>query len=187
VRRCARGFSIAVAVCGVAGAASAAPLAPEICNNLKAEIAAMEQDGIRAAMARGPEVAKATLTPTQLGNIRRLIDADAQVKFRCPANQSASLLKDVAAEDNPDAPGYSSETEVGAVPAKPGAAKAPVAKAAKPKAAAPVPDTETAKSAAKPKPAAKSDDAYRPPASGDANSTPLQQQVPVAKAAKPAS
>lgn len=168
----------------------AAPLAPEICNNLKSEIAALEQDGLRAAIARGPETAKSALTSDQLNQIRRLLDADAQLKFRCPANQAASLLKDVAPEENPDAPGYSSETEAGgaAVPAKSGAAK-PAAKQAVPKvaakAAAPAPEAAPAKAVPKPKPAVKADDAYRPPATGDPNGTPLQQQAPVAKAAVP--
>lgn len=187
-----RTVSVALAVVVVAGAAQSAPLPPEVCANLKTEIAALEQGGLRVTIARGPETAKSTLTPEQFNHIRRLLDADAQVKFRCPANQAASLLKDVAPEDNPDAPGYSSETEVGgaAVPAKPAAKpavpKVAVQKPAVPKdATAPATDAAPAKAVPKPKPAVKANDAYSPPATGDANGTPLQQQAPAAKATPP--
>ena len=193
-------MSVALAAVVFADTAHSAPLPPEVCANLKTEIAALEQGGLRATIARGPETAKSTLTSEQFNQIRRLIDADAQVKFRCPANPAASLLKDVAAEDNPDAPGYSSETEVGgaAVPAKP-AAK-PAAKSAVPKVAVqkpavqkdagtkdsgPAAEATPAKAVPKPKPAVKANDAYSPPATGDPNGTPLQQQAPAAKATPP--
>jgi hypothetical protein len=170
---------------------AATPLAPEICENLKSEVASLEQGGLRATIARGPDAAKSTLTPEQFGLVRRLIELDAQLKFRCPSDRAAALLKNVAPEDNPDAPGYSSETEVGGptVPVQP-KAKANPSRAARPKVEGPVASAPTgdatpvtpkptprAKSVVNP--VAKSDDAYRPPASGDPNGTPLQAQQPV--------
>jgi hypothetical protein len=178
--------------CGLAhavgtGGVLATPLAPEICENLKGEIQSLEQGGLRATIARGPDAAKTTLTTEQLSRIRRLFDLDAQLKFRCPSDRAAALLKAVAPEDNPDAPGYSSETVVGGAvtPAKPkpkpAVPKEGVPKAAK--AAAVEPSGNTAPTAAKPAPRAKatpkSDDAFRPPATGDVNGTPLQKQTPV--------
>jgi hypothetical protein len=166
--------------------AQASPLPPEVCGNLRTEVQNLEQGGLRATIARGPESAKTSLTPEQLNHIRRLLDLDAQLKFRCPTDRAAVVLKDVAAEDNPDAPGYSSETEVGGavVPAKP-KPKQVLAKPSVPKANPANVETTTdaspapTKAAPRQKPAAKTDDAYRPPTSGDVNGTPLQKQAPV--------
>jgi hypothetical protein len=186
---------IAIVTFGASGAC-ATPLAPEICENLRGEILALEQGGLRATITRGPETAKSTLTTEQLGYIRRLIDLDAQLKFRCPSDRAAALLKNVAPEDNPDAPGYSSETDVGGPgAAAPGKAKQAPPKAARPKVEGapsqvtppPATSSDAATPSAKPtprakplaKPVAKTDDSYRPPTSGDTNGTPLQKQSPV--------
>jgi hypothetical protein len=169
------GTRLAVILLGYAGTLStafASPLAPEVCSNLRTEIHTLEQGGLRAAIARGTETAKSTLTTEQLGLIRRILDLDAQLKFRCPADTGGAT-----------------------VPVKP-KPKPKTPKVASPK-AAPVAATDPAaeeqvapnKVATRRKSEAKSDDAYRPPASGpvaaplsgDASSVPLQKP----QAAKP--
>ena len=189
---------------------SAAPLAPEICANVKAEIAELEERGIRAAMARGAATAKTGLTVEQLAGVRRMLDLDAQSIFRCAQDRPYVALRDEPPEEKdviepePGQPGVAVPTAVAAAAAaKAAATKTQPKKAAavtpavprKNPPAAPVPAPDGAapaqpaaataapppKPKPKPKPAAKSDDAYRAPASGDPNATPLQNSAPKAQ------
>ncbi len=66
-----------------APAVVAAPLDPETCANLKTEYDGLVAAGARSDMDRGPEWAKANLTPDRLGKIERLIAVGEQLSFRC--------------------------------------------------------------------------------------------------------
>ena len=119
-------------------AAVAAPLAPEICANLKSEIAEFEAKGVRASMTRGPETAKSTLTPEQLAAVRRLLDLDGQLLFRCARDRPYVALKPESTE------------ELDTVEPGPDATAAAAAPTSVP-------------APAKPKARPKADDAYKPP------------------------
>ena len=155
LRWLAAGFA-AVAV--PLGVASAAPLPPEICANLKAEVAELEVKGLRAAMARGPDTAKSTLNSDQLTGIRRLLDLDAQLIFRCSRDRPYVALKPEPTEQLDTIEPGPDGAAAAPVPAppKPKAAKVPPkVQAAQPAASAPPP-------AAKVKARAKADDAFKP-------------------------
>ena len=156
-------------------AARTAPLDKEGCANLKAEQGQLEHAGVRGNMAKGPQWAKTNLEPEKLNQIRRLLEVDEQLLFRCQGKALVTLPKDLT---DPDP----AAREPGADGAKAGkAAKAPKEVAKKDagkkeavkKAAAPPgnPATKAEAGTAPPEkkpPAAKKkakqkDDAYRPP------------------------
>lgn len=113
-------------------AAHAAPLDKDECAKLKGEQALLEQGGVRGSMGRGPEWAKANLSADKLEQVRRIIEIDEQLLFRCQG-KSLVNLKEVP---DPD-PAASTGKAAPKVPAaKAPAAKAPAAKA--PAAKAPV-------------------------------------------------
>ena len=64
--------------------ASAVPLDPQTCIQLREERLNLVMDGARDNMARGPEWGRANLTPAQLKAVQRLIELDEQIGFRCP-------------------------------------------------------------------------------------------------------
>ena len=156
-----------LALVGLGGVATAAPLPPEVCANLRAEVVDLEAKGLRATMARGPAATRATLTEEHLGSIRRLLDADAQLIFRCPRDRPYVALPPESTE----------ETDViepgpdGAAPVKP--APAPAAKP-KTKAAAAVapPQAAPVQPKAKAKARPKVDDAFKPPAGAETTLSP---------------
>jgi hypothetical protein len=104
-------------------AARAAQLDKESCAKLKTEQAQLEQGGTRGSLGKGPEWAKVNLAPEKLEQVRRLIEVDEQLLFRCGGRPLVLLPSD------PD-PAARGETE-----GKDGS-KAPAAKGAK----APAPD-----------------------------------------------
>jgi hypothetical protein len=63
--------------------ALAAKLDKTACNDLNAELAGVVGAGARADMERGPAWAMANLPPERLANIRRLIELEEQLEFRC--------------------------------------------------------------------------------------------------------
>jgi hypothetical protein len=170
-----------------AGMANAAKLDKPICDDLKVELGLLQQKGLPAVMARGPEWAKGNLSRERLKEIERLIHVEEQLAFRCPLPKRQP------------APGEEEDGTVAAAPAK-GAksaqAKTSVPKAAKSKPAAvdeaaaaappakkavkaaPVRATAQASEAdapaprkvAPPKSKAKVDDAYTPPPGATASS-----------------
>jgi hypothetical protein len=99
-------------------AARAAQLDKDSCAKLKTEQTQLEQDGTRGSMGKGPEWAKANLSPEKLQQIRRLIELDEQLLFRCGGKPLVVIPHD------PDPAAREVES-------KDGAAKAPPAKAAK--------------------------------------------------------
>ena len=66
-----------------APATRAAQLDKDSCAKLKTEQAQLEQGGTRASQGKGPEWAKANLAADKLEQVRRLIELDEQLLFRC--------------------------------------------------------------------------------------------------------
>ena len=185
----------------------AAPLDKDGCARLKMEQAQLEQAGTRGGMGRGPEWAKANLAPEKLEQIRRLIEVDEQLLFRCQGRPLVNLPRDpdpaareVESKGAPKRPvakaGKPPEGEKKAgAPVKKAAAppvdpaakavakEAPAAKAASPSPPAPAKkeSAESKQAAAKAKTKGKANDAYRPPA-GEWSSNPFADQMaPAAK------
>lgn len=63
--------------------AAAAPLDSDACATLRKEYEALVAAGAKADMSRGAEWAKTSLPPERLERIKRLIDAEEQLSFRC--------------------------------------------------------------------------------------------------------
>ena len=78
--------------------AHAAPLDKTACDKLKSEQLELEQGGVRTAVANGPQWAKANLKPEQLEQVRRLLDIEGQLLFRCNGHPLVALPKDVEAD-----------------------------------------------------------------------------------------
>lgn len=53
------------------------------CDALKSELVQLTTTGVKADMARGPEWAKANLAPERLVQVKRLIEIEEQLNFRC--------------------------------------------------------------------------------------------------------
>jgi hypothetical protein len=173
----------AIALIVQVGMAHAASLDKETCDKLKGEQTELEGAGARANMAKGPEWAKANLGAEKLGQIKRLIEVEELLLFRCqgrplvvlppepdsdPAksddkdDDKAPAAKDAKAGKGAPAAGKGAAQPAkaavsGAAKAAAGDAKPKVAPAAAKKADGPAPAK-----AAKAKP--KADDAYKPPA-----------------------
>lgn len=170
----------------------AEPLDGATCGLLKGEQGRMEQSGVRSSMDKGPAWAKSNLAADKLDQVRRLMELDEQLLFRCSARNLVELPPDADADpaaaktDEEGKAPASTKTDAPAAKSKSGKnASAPAAKA-QPKEAAkaapeaakaapakkkPVPPKAAAGSApasdkaaaAKPKPKTKADDAYKPP------------------------
>lgn len=70
-------------VAGYAPASSADPLDKDTCSKLQAEKQTLSMLGVDKEYAKGPDWAKANLRPAELNNLRRFINIDEQLKFRC--------------------------------------------------------------------------------------------------------
>ena len=113
------GISLVIAALLLQGsAARAAQLDKDSCAKLKTEQAQLEQGGTRGSMGKGPEWAKVNLAAEKLEQIRRLIELDEQLLFRCGGRPLVIIPHD------PDPAAREVES-------KDGAAKGPPAKAAK--------------------------------------------------------
>ena len=169
------------------------PLDAATCGQLKGEQARMEQSGVRGSMEKGPQWAKANLAADKLDQIRRLMDLDEQLIFRCSSRNLIELPPEADADPPPpktDEEGKDAATpkaDAAPVAKGPVAEKAPAEKKSAPTKAkssetktapaaekvAPAPKKQDpAKAAApppekaaaaKPKPKPKSDDAYKAP------------------------
>lgn len=173
--------------------ACAAALDPDSCAKLKTEQETMEKAGLKDEVAKGPEWAKANLPPEKLNDIKRWIEVDEQLLFRCPGRHLVNLPLDPDPPPPPpqanDKKGEADKADTPAAAPRPAAP--PEKKAAAPEKKAPEkkpapqrkPPTPKANSTAdsgeepeaKPAPKVKAtakpkakDDAYRPPA-GDGN------------------
>jgi len=123
--------------------AIAATLDQEACVRLKTELLQLELAGTRTSMAKGPDWAKANLGADKLQQIKRLLEVEEQILFRCQGKPLVVLPEGVDAEAAP-APAERGKDGAAAKPATESkgqskdpqpAAKAP-AKAAAPAAAA---------------------------------------------------
>jgi hypothetical protein len=77
-----------------APATRAAQLDKDSCAMLKTEQAQLEQGGMRGNLGKGPEWAKTNLAPEKLEQIRRLIEVDEQLLFRCGGRPLVLLPSD---------------------------------------------------------------------------------------------
>ncbi len=159
--------------------ARAAPLDKAACDKLKTEQAELEQGGVRAAMANGPQWAKANLKPEQLEQVHRMLDVEGQLLFRCNGRPLVALPKDVEAEPALSDAGEpikdAGRDSAARAKAAPATAKAAVGqkKAATGK---PLPEANGARTAAaqaakarqKPKAKLRANDAYKAPPSDPA-------------------
>ena len=165
------------------GPAVAAALDQDACARLKTELLQLELAGTRTSMAKGPDWAKANLAADKLQQIKRLMEVEEQILFRCQGKPLVVLPEGVdgeaaavPAERGKDgaAAKPAGESKGAGKDAAPPAAKAKAAAPAAAKAAgagakAPAGTAKAAPEAAttpapkpKPKPKPKVDDAYRP-------------------------
>lgn len=91
----------AIALLVQVGAAAAEPLDKETCDKLQAEQTQLEGAGVRSNMANGPEWAKANLTPDKLAQIKRLIEVEELLAFRCGSG-SRLAMPDTDSDDDED-------------------------------------------------------------------------------------
>ena len=133
----------------------AAPLDAEACGKLNGERLQLEFIDARNNMAKGPEWAKSNLSPDAINQVRRLIEIDAQMLFRC----TGFNLVNQSVDPDPDPPiaGLKANAKAAKTGQQPADSKRAAAKPA-------------------PKPKAKVDDAYRPP-KADPNADPFAGKV----------
>ena len=176
-----RFIATAAALAVAGGDAGAAPLDAATCGLLRSEQAQLEQSGVRDSMAKGPEWAKAKLTSEKLDQIRRLMFLDEQMLFRCSGRNLIELPPEADADPAPaegndkDANKDKAPSKKAGAPEKAKPAKAAPKKEATGKAQEPQPAKKAGASA--PKPKAKVDDAYRPPAPADPQGDPFAKQL----------
>ena len=91
---------LGVALLLQAGTAAAAPLDEEDCDKLKAEQTQLEGAGARADMTKGPEWAKTNLTPDKLGQVKRLIEVEELLMFRCGSGSRLVMPADTDEDDD---------------------------------------------------------------------------------------
>jgi len=90
--------------------AAAAPLPPDACVTLRSEYGTLVAGGAKSDMDRGPEWAKANLSPDRLGKIERLIAVEEQLSFRCGDQMTARPnLKELPKPPQPDNTGKKAE------------------------------------------------------------------------------
>ncbi len=94
------GAAALLAAALAAGSARAAKLDKEECDGLKTELGQLLSTGLAADMRLGPEWAKANLAPERLLQVKRLIEIEEQINFRCEAPRAALAAK--PAGDGPD-------------------------------------------------------------------------------------
>jgi len=85
--RIERAYPLAALLLLLTPRALAAPLEPEACATLKSEHQSLVAAGAKSDMDRGPEWARANLSPERLGKIERLIAVQEQLSFRCGEQQ----------------------------------------------------------------------------------------------------
>jgi hypothetical protein len=154
---------ILLALLAQAQPADAVQLDKDECARLKTEQSQLESGGVRGTMVKGPEWAKTNLPPEKLEQVKRLIELDEQLLFRCGGRP----LVVMPSEPDPDPAARGTEGEPPQVE--------PAALAPKPPAAAPA-----VLPAEKPPPAARK--AAVPPAAA----APKDAPKPATAATRPA-
>ncbi len=121
--------------------AQAANLEKDACVRLEEEQGRFEKAGVRATIAKGAAWAKDNLPPDKLQEVRRLIEVDEQILFRCQGKPLVLLPSSVDADPvvttDENAPEGEKPADGKAAPSKPAIPKAAVPKDAPAKAAAP--------------------------------------------------
>lgn len=108
-----------ILVCAMLAAAPAfpAPLDKDACTNLSQEMQNLKALDVDKLMEKGPEWAISNLSQTDLNLVRRYIDVDEQIKFRCLPPSSLVHLRAPEGDEDED----SSEKPATESAAKPGA------------------------------------------------------------------
>lgn len=157
----------------------AAPLDAATCGQLKGEQVRMEQGGVRDRMAKGPSWAKANLAADKIDEVRRLIELDEQLLFRCSTRNLVELPAEADAEPAAAPPGANEDGKDAATPkadaAPPAGQKKPATKSA-PGEPAKAPAVKAA-----PKDTAKTAPAKKPAPAKDAGAAPLPEKAAAAK------
>ncbi|MFZ1105027.1 MAG: hypothetical protein WAN86_19615, partial [Hyphomicrobiaceae bacterium] len=86
-----------VALLGVGAGLSqarASPLDADTCNKLTVEHGALEDAGVEQSLAKGPEWAKANLPPERIEQVRRFIELESLIQFRCRSKSRVTLPPD---------------------------------------------------------------------------------------------
>ncbi len=147
----------------IVSAAMAEPLDANACGLLRQEITTLERGGARINLSRGPEWAKVNLKAEQLGQVDRLLEAEAQFLFRCPQPKRVfdATTEAVLEHGTVSEPATDDSAATGGA-ATPVAKKSPRTAADK-KTSAPLKDAGAAEAAAAPTVAAKPPAVARPP------------------------
>jgi hypothetical protein len=143
------------------GPVEAAQLPPEVCEQLKAELASLTASGVPQQLEQSPKTASRQLTVEQRSDITRYIKVEQQVLFRCPRPPAPLEANGgLAVAIDPNEQGEVTDgTDIVLprgmpVPKKIKVADGTAVKAAKPKAATKTAAVDGAAGAPKPKPAA---------------------------------
>lgn len=141
--------------CGFGTVAAALPMAPEACEQAKAEQSTLETSGVARDMAQGPEWARTNLPVDRLQRVARWMELQEQILFRCPRptpqpEPVTATAPDAAAKPEKTKPSQKSKPKPAAALSATGDASEAPPKPVKPKPAA----TQKPKTA----------DAYRGPA-----------------------
>ena len=92
-----RSLLLLVALLGAGAAltqAQATPLDAEACAKLMVEHGALENTGAEQTLLKGPEWAKANLTPDKINQIKRFIELEELIQFRCRSKSRVVLPPD---------------------------------------------------------------------------------------------
>jgi hypothetical protein len=74
--------------------ARATPLDADACNKAMIEHGVLEEAGVEQNMAKGPEWAKANLSPERIEQVRRFIELEEVIQFRCRSKSRVTLPPD---------------------------------------------------------------------------------------------
>ena len=117
-----------VAVAFMSPVALARPLEAEACAKLKTDLTALDEQGVRAFLDKGPEAAKSS-GREQIRQVRQYFDLLGQVRFRCPLDAPLVTLRPEPPEDPLEGVSASAPIEAGTpgITLPPGVAAATVA------------------------------------------------------------
>jgi cell division protein FtsN len=164
-------------------AALADPLSKEACDAHRSEQETLAAAGVKADMDKGAVWAKANLPRDRLNQIRRYIEIEEQLLFRCGlAKVKFTTLPEEEATTPPPAQEPKVKPKARPKPkAKEQAEPQPASEPARDAAAASASQAPSAVPAAKPKPKPRVDDAYRPPAAANPGTDPFARQLQAPK------
>jgi hypothetical protein len=86
-----RSILVVALLAGSLVAALAAKLDKTACNELSSELAGIVAEGARDDMGRGPDWARSNLSQERLSSIRRLLEVEQQLEFRCGMGRGKAL------------------------------------------------------------------------------------------------